>query len=177
MAWKPCLVAAALLAAGALPAMAGSCDTLTGAHLKRLHTSFRSKSVQTHNDNSDELTIESVNIGGKRFVKMSGVLSDDWTASARDPDKEASDYSHMMRAARISCSLEKSGDSGSGMADIWLTTDRDSDAVQSRTWILQGSGLPVRVETYTGQNTERPGTNTTTYEYDDVKPPEAAPAD
>lgn len=175
MAARSWLLAMVVLAVGIAPAMAGSCDAIISAHLKRFHTDFRSKSVQQHNDNSDELTIESINIGDKRFVKMSGVLSEDWTPSTRDPGKEASDYSHMMRAARISCSLEKSENAASGVADVWLTKDRDSDAIESRTWIAQGSGLPMRVDTYTGQNTERPGTNTTTYEYDDVKPPEDSP--
>ena len=175
MGWKNCLLAAVLLAAGTAPALASGCDTVITAHVKRLHMPFRSKSVQQHNDNSDELTIEAINIGDKRYVKMSGVLEGDWSPSARDPGKEDSDYRRLMRSQRLTCSLEKSENGAGGMEDVWLTQNSDTDAIESRTWILQSTGLPMRVETYTGQNTERPGTNTTTYEYDDVKPPEASP--
>ncbi len=175
MARKSCLLALAIMAFGVAPAMASGCEAIVSAHLKRLGIPFYSKSVQQHPDNSDGLTVESINIGDKRYVKMSGVLESDWAQSARDPGKEKSDYRHMARAARESCSLEKSEDTAAGKADIWLTRDKDSDAIESRTWIAQSSGLPLRVETYTGRNTERPGTNTTIYEYDDVKPPEVSP--
>ena len=162
--------AAFLLALMAGPALADSCRTVTDAQIKQFHTLFRAKTVM-HHDNDDDLVIEAVNTADTRYVKMSGSLSVDWSRSPLDAAKDESDYRHNIRVQRWDCHIEKSEEIGGDMADVWITQNEDSDAILSRTWVSRALGLPLKIETYTGQGTERPGIATAVYVYDNVAPP------
>ncbi len=165
---------AALLALTAQPALADSCRTVTDAQIKQFHTPFRAQTVM-HHDNDDDLIIEAVNTADTRYVKMSGSLTDDWTKSPLDAARDESDYRHNIRVQRWDCHIEKSEEIGGDMTDVWITQNEDSDTVLSRTWVSRALGLPLRIETYTGQGTERPGTATAVYEYSDVQAPSDSP--
>lgn len=174
MQWKCCLLAA-VLAMAAVPARADDCGPVVAAQVKLFHTPYRSTLVMHHNDGPD-LIIGNVNTADTRYVNMSGVLTDDWEHSPLDANKDEAEYLHNLRQIKQSCNLERSEAVNGDMADVYTIQDRNSDIIKSRTWISRALGLPVKIETYLGQNTERPGTSVATYEYNDVKPPQDFPA-
>ena len=171
MRWKFCLLAAMLAAP---PAWADDCGPVVAAQVKLFHTPYRSTLVMHHNDGPD-LIIGNINTTDTRYVNMSGVLTDDWEHSPLDANKDEAEYLHNLRQMKLSCNIERSEPVNGDMTDVYTTQDRGSDTIKSRTWISRSLGLPVKIESYLGQNTERPGTSTATYEYNDVKAPEDSP--
>ncbi|HEV2561973.1 MAG TPA: hypothetical protein VGT78_07510 [Rhizomicrobium sp.] len=159
-----------LLALAAGPVWADDCDAVMAAQARQYRTPYRAHSVM-HHEGDDDLVIDAVNTADTRYVKMSGSLSNDWTHSPLDTAKDVAEYRHNMRQQKLSCHIERSEAVGGDMIDVYVTQDRGADAIKSRIWISRALGLPVKIETYTGQNTERQGISTATYEYNDVKPP------
>jgi hypothetical protein len=169
-----------LLALAAGPVWADDCDAVVAAQARQYRTPYRAHTVMHHAD-GDDLVIDAVNTADTRYVKMSGSLSNDWEHSPLDAAKDEAEYRHNMRQEKLSCHIERSEAIDGDMTDVYVMQDRGADAIKSRVWISRGLGLPLKIETYTGQNTERQGTSTATYEYKDVQPPKdadnPAPAD
>ena len=166
--WKAAALAACVAATAASAAHAATCDAVTAAEIRRIHTPNRSV-FASGKDGKILFGWNAIDTADKRFLKITGFISSvKWEIKPRDPDKEDADYRKHLAASTIVCTQDGSETIGSETADIYAIASNDGKKTSTRhLWIGRSSGLPLKeVIDLDGGDAA-----TDTWSYDDVTAP------
>jgi hypothetical protein len=156
----------AILITLATPAAADSCDALMAAYDKEAHTPHRYVNTVVH-DGKVETELTDISVGGKTFIKMSGMFSSvGWAVNAWDPDKDVASFRQFTAKNQPTCRADGTETVDGDLADIIVSVN--ANGFTTRLWVSRATGLPVKEE---GEPKDG-RTVHATYSYTDITAPD-----